>query len=402
MKKDNKKKRAPWVRPRHALAQWLLRRLAIPYCRFVYHVRIRRHKDRRQCIVLLNHVTAFDQFFVTIALGRNVYYVASEDVLCNGWISRFLRWACAPIAIKKSVNDPRAVINCLRVAREGGSIVMAPEGNRTYSGRTGNIKQTVAPLCRALKLPILLFRIEGGYGVFPRWSDKARRGRMTAAVSRVIEPEEYFGMSDDELFAAIRDGLYLDEANANATFRHKKRAEYLERAIYWCPHCGFSHLESRGDIFTCHSCGLCVRYGEDTALTAVSGTLPYRFVAEWYEAQSRAMLALDVTPYRESALFSDTVGLSTTAIYEKRTRLSTAATLSAYDDRFTLAWGGTLLTIPYVEIPAVTVLGHNKMNIYHDGKVYQIKADKRFCALKYMNLYYRQREDKENGEFLGI
>ena len=32
----------------------------------------------------------------------------------------------------------------------------------------------------------------------------------------------------------------------------------------------------------------------------------------------------------------------------------------------------------------------------------QVKADKRFNALKYMNVYYRQKEGNNNAEFLGI
>ena len=49
-------------------------------------------------------------------------------------------------------------------------------------------------LVRAIKLPLALYRIEGGYGVHPRWSDVVRRGGMRSCVSRVIEPEEYANM----------------------------------------------------------------------------------------------------------------------------------------------------------------------------------------------------------------
>lgn len=402
MKKDNRKKRTAWIHLRHVAAQWLLRVLAGVYSRVVYRVRIRHYRDRRPCVVLMNHTTAFDQFFVALALRRNVYFVTSEDVLSNGWISRFLQWAVAPIAIKKSANDPRAVINCMRVVREGGSIVMAPEGNRTYSGRTGYIKPTVADLCYALKVPILLFSIEGGYGVFPRWSDKARRGRMMAGVSRVIEPEEYLAMSKEALYQQICTGLRVDEARDTAVFRSKRGAEYLERAIYWCPNCGFSHLESNGALFTCHGCGLSVRYGEDTALVGVDAPAPFRYVADWYDAQSRAILALDLAPYHAAPLFCDTVGLYHTEIYKKRTCVAEDVGFAAYDDRFAFTLGGEILTLMFADILAVTVLGRNKLNIYHGGKVYQVKAGERFCALKYMNLFYRQKEDSENGEFLGI
>ena len=57
------------------------------------------------------------------------------------------------------------------------------------------------------------------------------------------------------------------------------------------------------------------------------------------------------------------------------------------------------------EISSVAVLGRNKLNIYFGDKVYQTKGDKRFNALKYVNLYHRYKNVKEgnpNGEFLGL
>ena len=83
-----------------------------------------------------------------------------------------------------------------------------------------------------MKLPIALYRIEGGYGVQPRWADGIRRGKMRGYVAQVIEPEEYAKMSGDELMARIEEGLYVNEAVADGHFRSPKRAEYLERAIY--------------------------------------------------------------------------------------------------------------------------------------------------------------------------
>ena len=54
---------------------------------------------------------------------------------------------------------------------------------------------------------------------------------------------------------------------------------------------------------------------------------------------------------------------------------------------------------------AVSVLGRNKLNIYHGERLYQLKGGKRFNALKYVNIYYRSknmgRGDK-SGEFLGL
>ena len=53
----------------------------------------------------------------------------------------------------------------------------------------------------------------------------------------------------------------------------------------------------------------------------------------------------------------------------------------------------------------ITVLGRNKLNIYHGGKIYQLKGDERFCALKYVHIYNRYKniqKGDENDKFLGL
>lgn len=120
-----------------------------------------------------------------------VYYVASEDLFSNGFVSGLLRYAVAPIPIRKQTTDIRSVMNCIKVAKEGGTIAIAPEGNRTFSGRTEYIKPSIVGLVRVLKLPVAFIRIEGGYGVQPRWSDVVRKGkcaRMSPAFFRRKKP----------------------------------------------------------------------------------------------------------------------------------------------------------------------------------------------------------------------
>ena len=106
-------------------------------------------------LVLYNHQTAFDQFFVGMSFRGPIYYMATEDIFSLGWLSKLLRWAVAPIPIRKQTTDITAVMNCIKVAREGGSLCIAPEGNRTYSGRTEYMSDSIASLAKKLKMPII-------------------------------------------------------------------------------------------------------------------------------------------------------------------------------------------------------------------------------------------------------
>lgn len=401
------KKTTRWTRPRHRVITELARWVLGPYVRLRYGVRAEKFRpgDGRPYLVLANHQTGMDQFILGLVIPGPVYYLASEDLLSNGFVSRLLHWAVAPIPIKKQTSDLAAVRNCIRVAREGGTIAIFPEGNRTYGGRPCYIKPAIAKLARSLKMPVAFLRIEGGYGVHPRWSDCIRRGPMRAYVSRVMEPEELRAMTDEQLYTLMQEELWQDEATADGPYRHKHAAEYLERAMYVCPFCGLSEFESHGDIIACKRCGRKIRYTPTKELEGIGFSFPHRFAADWYDAQCDFINHLDVTAWTQTPLYEDRVRLYKVLLYRSKKRIDKNARIRLYGDRIEMDAAGTTITLPFEEISVITVLGRNKLNIYHGDDVYQFKSHKRFNALKYMNIYFRAkhlRKGDTNDEFLGL
>lgn len=404
MAKNKKKKK--WLKFRHAVVRNVLSFFLTPYSKIKYGIKVQRFKEqqKRPYLILFNHQTAFDQFFVGMAFHGPVYYVASEDLFSNGALSSLIRYLVAPIPIKKQTTDVGAVLTCIRVAKEGGTIAIAPEGNRTYSGKTGYMGEAIAPLARKLGLPIALFRIEGGYGVHPRWSDVVRRGKMRAGVSRVIYPEEYKNMTDTELFDAISTELYVDESCKCGSFKHKKRAEYVERAIYTCPFCSLSEIESHGSIIECKKCGRKVEYTEEKQLRGIGFDFPFENLSDWYDYQSELVNSLCPTDYTEKAISSDTVTVKEVIPYKRKRKLLKDVTLKLYGDRIEVSDKGTW-RIDFDKASAFTVLGKNKLNLYLDGAIYQFKGTKRFSALKYVQIFHRYDNVKKgdaNGKFLGL
>ena len=405
---NGKKQKKKWMRFRHRVITEIARWVLTPYIYFTYGIKIEKFKaqGKGNYLVLLNHQTPFDQFFVGIAFKGPIYYVATEDIFSLGWLSDVIRWAIAPIPIRKQTTDINAVMNCIRVAREGGTIAMAPEGNRTYSGRTEYMNPAVAGLAKKMKLPIALFRIEGGYGAEPRWTDKVRKGPMKAYISQVIEPEEYLSMSNDDLARRIADGLFVDENALSGTYKSNKRAEYLERAIYYCPCCGLSKFESHGNEITCCTCGRTVTYGEDKTLTGTGFDFPYRTVTQWYDAQEDYVNHLNLSQMTVKPLFEDEARLSEVIVYKRKELLRENTEVSLYGDRVVFDEGTAAeMVIPFADADAVTVLGRNKLNIYYNKHVYQLKGDQRFNALKYVNFCYRCKNllrGEPYDQFLGI
>ena len=407
-KKESKnKKRGKWLKFRHRIVRNLLYGTLGVYCCLRYRMKIKRFREqeKRPYLILFNHQTPFDQFFVGMAFKGPVYYVASEDIFSNGWVSSLIRYLVAPIPIKKQAADVKAVMTCLRVAREGGTIAIAPEGNRTYSGKTEYISPSIVPLARKLNMPIALYRLEGGYGVHPRWSDVVRRGKMCGYVSRVLSPEEYSAMTDEELLDAIKSELYVNEAKADAEFRHKKTAEYLERAIYVCPFCGLSEFESDRDRLTCKRCRRTVRYLATKELVGVDYEHPFRFLAEWYDYQADFINRFDTDAATEEPLFCDTVDFYEVIPYKKKQLLEKQATLLLYGDRVEILCKGEPLSLPFARVSAATVLGRNKLNFYIGDKIYQCKGSPRFNALKYVHIHHRCKnilKGEPHEQFLGL
>lgn len=391
-----------WLKFRHKVVTKLLRPPLGLYCRWKYGIRIEKFDQQgdRPYLIIMNHQTAFDQFFVGITFNRPVYYIASEDLFSMGWISRLIQYLVEPIPIKKQTLDLQAVKNCIKVAREGGSIALAPEGNRTYHGRTLYMKPGIASLVKKLGLPLAIFRIEGGYGVHPRWSDVVRRGNMRSFVSRVVEPEEYAAMTNEELFALIKEELWVDEGCSTGTFRHKKNAEFLERAMYVCPECGLTTFESHGDLITCTKCSRKIRHLPTKELVGVDWDFPHRFVAQWYDWQCRYINSTDLLALTETPVYTETARLSLVTPSKRKTLLNKAAKVELFGDRIVV----DNRVMPFDETGAVVVLGKNKLNIYFGKELLQLKGSNRFNALKYVNFFHRYQSIKagENNEFLGL
>ena len=355
--------------------------------------------------MLFNHQTAFDQFFVALSFRQHLYFLATEDIFSQGILSSALRYLVAPIPIKKQTTDVRAIMNCLRIAREGGSISLAPEGNRTYSGKTEYISPSIAPLARKLGLPIAIYHIEGGYGVQPRWADNVRRGRMDCYVSNVIEPEEYMVISDDELYLRIKDGLYRNEANADDFYYCKRSAEHLERVFYFCTYCGFSTFKTSHDLIECEKCHTKVRYLPTKELVGVGVAFPYRFVNEWYEAQNKFINSTDTTSFTDAPVWVDKSSFFEVIPYKKKKVIAPNCTISLYGDKITISAKNVDEVFCFSNCSAFTILGRNKLNVYCGDKIYQLKGGKDLNAVKFVHFYNRFKNINKggcSGEFLGL
>ena len=382
-KDSTKKKQKHWVKKRHAAVFAFLRFAMAPFLWLRYHYRAEKAPIRKgPCIVLSNHQATMDPFFISKAFPFQLYFYASDD-LFNLKVSPLIRYLAAPIPKSKSVADLKAVMISLRVLREGGAIGITPEGNRTLSGRQWEMGDSVAKLVKTAKVPLVLFNLCGGYGTDPRWGVKIRRGtKFVGRVRRILTPEEYAGMSDEELFGVIKNELDVDDTLSGERYKSRRRAEYIERALYMCPVCGsIGTIHSHGTGFCCTSCKTEAEYTEDLKISPPVGG--YSRIYEWYEWERQEIARRILGGEKISdgdILFRESVKL------QKKIKLP-GNTVTLDKDSLMISGGGTETRYPLAEIDAITAVGKKKFNFYYKGKILQVKGGKRFCAIKYVHAF---------------
>ena len=211
----------------------------------------------------------------------------------------------------------------------------------------------------------------------------------------------YKDLSKEELARIIETELYVDEANLSGEFPHPQNAEFLERAMYVCPWCGLSTFESHGDLIRCTKCGREIRHLATKELEGIGFHFPHRFVAEWYDWQNDYIRNTDLSLLTAVPVYQETVQLSKVHVYKYKELLNKKSTVCLYGDRITV----DDRVFPFETLGAVVVLGKNKVNLYTNDEVLQLKGDKRFNALKYVNFFHKYKNRKTgdiHGKFLGL
>lgn len=246
-------------------------------------------------LLLPNHMSFWDPFFLGTMVREPVYYVAS-DAHFRSPLLNFLLGLVGAIPKTKVMNDYETVHSILRVRKANGVVGIFPEGRRTWDGTTLPMYFSIAKLARLLKVPVVTVIFQGAFLSLPRWTKKRRAGTISVKFQLTCTAEEAARLSPDQIFVRISEDLdyneYEYQRNARIRFKGKRRAEKIEQVLYACPHCRqFGSLFSRDEKLRCVRCGYTVTYDEMGLLHPVSPFPEYHStVRAWNVWQSGLLL----------------------------------------------------------------------------------------------------------------
>ena len=389
-------KKKKWCKVRHKFWFTIMR----PIFSFLfwkkYGYKAENYKlDRKQnYLIICNHSCSLDPFMLGKSFFRPIYFVASDDLLKNGFISKIMKHTVAPIPIRKGTMDISSIRNCISIAREGGTIGIFPEGNRTYSGEISYLGINLVKFIRKLDLPLIIYHIDGGYGLDPRWGKKSRRGKGSRGyVQRALSKEELCSLKDEELLKIINTNL-SQEISPSLRFKSKEKAEYLERVLFVCPKChALETLVSEKNAIKCKCCSLEATYEEDLSFSSNEPSFKFKKVSEWMNYQKEYLKDLAIE--ENKVLLGDEKVTLISCLEGKEKEVELVGKLQMNSKSFIIK-GEKEIQFFFKDIKQVENQGKHKLLFYIGKDYYEFKGGERFSSYKYYLMFNRINNTLEN------
>ncbi len=134
----------------------------------------REHLEPNQSYVFVaNHQGAFDIFLIYGFLHRNFKWMMKYQLGKIPFVGYACRKSHQIFVDKRGAGKVRATYEAARRTLEQGnlSVVVFPEGSRSFTGHMGTFKKGAFMLADELQLPVVPLTINGSFNVMPRTRD---------------------------------------------------------------------------------------------------------------------------------------------------------------------------------------------------------------------------------------
>ena len=171
------------------------------------------HK-RTSYVFVPNHQGSFDIFLIYGFLGRNFKWMMKKSLRKIPFVGKACESA-GHIFVDRS--SPKKVLATMRQAeaslKDGVSLVVFPEGARTWTGAMRPFKRGAYQLAVEFSLPVVPLTIDGAFAVMPRTTYNFKPGKIILTIHPPIYPQENKGHDIEDLmkksYAVIESALPL-------------------------------------------------------------------------------------------------------------------------------------------------------------------------------------------------
>jgi 1-acyl-sn-glycerol-3-phosphate acyltransferase len=195
----------------YRLVQYLIATLAATVVR--WRATGQRNVPREGGVLLVsNHLSYLDSFFLGIPLDRPLNYVA-RSTLFVPVLSALIR-SVGGFPIQREGMGASGLKETLRRLKAGGIVTLFPEGTRSHDGAMGPLKPGVAVLVARAGVPIVPVGLAGIFEAWPRSRAFPVPHPIRIHYGPPIFPEELTGLGTEAITALIRQRLHESRAEA--------------------------------------------------------------------------------------------------------------------------------------------------------------------------------------------
>lgn len=244
-------------------------------------------EKRQPCLILMNHSS-----FIDLKIAATILFPRPFNIVCtsDGFVgkNRLMRMVgCIPT--KKFVTDMALVRDMIYAVRElKSSVLMFPEASYSFDGTATPLPDSMGKCLKLLGVPVIMIRTYGAFARDPLYNNLQRRKvKVSADVEYILSPEEIASKTAEQLNGIIQEKFTFDnfrwQQENHIRIGESFRADYLNRVLYKCPHCGKEgHMHGEGIRLTCNACEKEYELTEYGFMQALNGETEYAHIPDWY------------------------------------------------------------------------------------------------------------------------
>lgn len=245
----------------YGILGWVWKTFVMKKYNAKFDIRVDLKKEKGQFIFLSNHASRMDYMFTGMpVLPKKMNFVAGYNEFFRSHLALVFK-LLRLIPKKNFTPDSYAIKEITRVIKNGGNIMLFPEGMNSISGASQPVAIGTGKFIKHFRLPVYYSVIKGGYLTSPKFNLKDRIGTMEVVIDKLFTPEELDSLSPEQIEDKINSALYHDDYawNKQKGYHYDigdNGAENMENLLFWCPKCGKEHvMKGEGNKFYCTACG---------------------------------------------------------------------------------------------------------------------------------------------------
>jgi 1-acyl-sn-glycerol-3-phosphate acyltransferase len=135
------------------------------------------------CIIAANHCSYLDPPLVGVACQRAIHYLARKSLLDIPVLGPILpQLNVIPVDQKNA--DRSALMGAIRVVKNGGAVLIFPEGSRSWDGDLQPAQPGIGMIVAKTGAPVVPVRVFGTFETYPRGATLPRLSSIKVAIGK--------------------------------------------------------------------------------------------------------------------------------------------------------------------------------------------------------------------------